>query len=223
MRFSPTFTVIRSGSAQTTAIAGGVDALAVRRKIVALQRAMETYGLTGIDEVTPIGRSLLVDYDPSQWSQASMKAALIALESTVARPEETQPVQHFDWTIVCGSEETNDLELAAAAHGLTPKAFLTRMTRWTYFVQDFSMPGMSPQLFRRDFPRLPAGHQAHENARTVAPGAVTLSSGGLSVQKVETMTRDLVIGHVHSDCIAPELTSFRVGDRIRFHHHPNAL
>jgi allophanate hydrolase subunit 1 len=219
MRFSPTFTVIRSGSTQTTAIAGGADALAVRRKIVALQRAMESYGLTGIDEITPIGRSLLVDYDPARWSQDSMKAALIALESTVARPEENQPAQHFDWTLICGRDEENDLELAAAAHGLTPEAFYARMTRWTYFVQDFSMPGISPQLFRRDFPRLAGGYTPHESPRNVSPGAVTLSREGLSVHKVETQTRDLVLGHVDPVCVAPELTSFRVRDRIRFRRH----
>jgi hypothetical protein len=147
-----------------------------------------------------------------------MKAALIALESTVSRPEEAQPAQHFDWALRCGIEEENDLQLAAAAHSLTPAAFLARMTRRTYFVQDFSMPGMSPQLFRRDFPRLPAGHHPHENPRKVSRGAVTLSSEGFSVQKAETATHDLVIGHVHPDCVSSEFTSFRVGDRIRFRH-----
>ena len=216
MRFSPTFTVIRSGTTQATAIAGGVDALAVRRKIVALQKAMESYGLPGVDEVTSIGRSLLVDYNPSHWNQASMKAALIALESTVARPEETQPVQHFDWPLLCGGEERNDLELAATAHGLTTEAFLTRLTRRTYIVQDFTMPGMAPQLFRRDFPRLQSRHHPHESPRQVPPGAMTLSSEGFSIKTCPTMTRDLIIGHVPPLCVGPETASFRVGDRIRF-------
>lgn len=216
MRFSPTFTVIRSGATQTTAIAGGVDALAVRRKILALQKAMESYGLPGVEEVTSIGRSLLVEYDPSQWSQASMKAALIALESTVARPEDSQPLQHFDWPLLCGGEEENDIQLAATANGLTSEAFLTRLTRRTYIIEDFSMPGVSPLLFRRDFPRLQAGHLPRESPRKVPRGALTLSSEGFSVKTYEMTTRDLVIGHIPPECVAPETASFRVGDRIRF-------
>ncbi|MFF1252347.1 carboxyltransferase domain-containing protein [Pseudarthrobacter sp. NPDC058329] len=216
MRFSPTLTVIRSGETQTTAIAGGVDALAVRRKIVALQEAMESYGLPGVDEVTSIGRSLFVDYDPSHWTQASMKAALIALESTVARPEEAQPLQHFDWPLLCGEEGTNDLELAATAHGLTIGAFLTRLTRRTYIIQDFTMPGIAPQLFRRDFPHLQPGQQLHRNARRLSCGTLTLSSQGFTVATCETLSHDLVIGHVPPECVAPETAAFRVGDRVRF-------
>jgi allophanate hydrolase subunit 1 len=222
MRFSPSFTVIRSGATQSTAIAGGVDALAVRRKILALQRAMESYGLPGVDKVTSIGRSLLVDHDPSQWSHASMKAALVALESTVARPD-SEPLQHFDWSLLSGHEEENDLQLAAAAHGLTTQAFLARLTRRTYFIQDFRMPGMSPTLFRGDFPALPAGHQPHSSPRRAPPGALTLSGEGFSIKTGETVTHDLIIGHVPPNCVAPETASFRVGDRIRFRHSENQV
>jgi allophanate hydrolase subunit 1 len=199
-----------------TAIAGGVDALAVRRKIVALQTAMEPYGLPGIEDVTSIGRSLLIDYNPSRWNQASMKAALIALESTVARPGESQPLQHFDWPLLHEGPEHHDIQLAAAAHGLTAEAFLTRLTRRTYIIEDFSMPGISPQLFRRDFPKLQPGHQPHATPRAVSRGAVTLSSGGLSIKTCDTVTQDLIIGRVPADCVTPDTTSFRIGDRIRF-------
>ena len=218
MRISPAFTVVPSGPTQTTAIAGDVDALAVRRKIVALQKAMESYALPGVGEVTSIGRSLLVDYDPSHWTQGSMKAALIALESTVARPEEAQPLKHFDWPLLSGIAEERDLQLAAAAHGLTAEAFLARITRRTYIVEDFRMPGLSPQLFSRGFPRLQPGIVLHENPRTIPCGAVTLSSEGLSIKTCETLTQDLIIGHLASGSVSPETTAFRIGDRVHLRH-----
>ncbi|MFC9334270.1 carboxyltransferase domain-containing protein [Arthrobacter sp. NPDC057009] len=218
MRISPAFTVIPSGPTQTTAIAGGIDALAIRRKIVALQKAMESYALPGVSEVTSIGRSLLVDYDPSHWTQGTMKAALIALESTVARPEEAQPLKHFDWPLLGGCTEESDLQLAAAAHGLTAEAFLARITRRTYIIKDFRMPGLSPQLFSRGFPRLKPGIAPHENPRTVPCGAVALSSEGLSIKTCETMTEDLVIGHIPPGSVSTETASFRIGDRVHFRH-----
>ncbi|TDL39658.1 carboxyltransferase domain-containing protein [Arthrobacter nitrophenolicus] len=221
MRFSPTFTVIRSGTTQTMAIVGDVDALSVRRKVFALQRAMESYGLTGVDKVSTIGRTLLVDYDPFQWSHASMRSALVALESTISRPGETQPLKHFEWTLYAGEEE-NDLQLAASAHGITPESFLARVTRRTYLVQDFRMPSMSLELFRRNSPRLKAAQLPQEKARLVSCGTVTLSSDGLCVYNAESLTRDLVIGRIKAECVAPDSASFRVGDRIRFRRQSEA-
>jgi hypothetical protein len=192
MRFSPTFTVTRSGASQATAIADGADTLVVRRKIVALKRAVEFYGLTGINDTTPLGRSLLVDYDRYKWSHASIRSALIALESTIARPEDSPPIHHFDWPLLHGSEDENDLELVAATNSLTPKALLARLTRRTYVIEDFSMPTMSPELFPRHFPQMLACHHPHAVPRRVPRGTLTLGNTGFSIKTSETMTQDLV-------------------------------
>lgn len=95
--------------------------------------------------------------------------------------------------------------------GLTSEAFLIRLTRRTHFIQDFKMPGISPMLFCRDLPALPIGHQAHSNTRKVPGGTLTLSSEGLTITTCETLTHDLVIGHVPSTCLAPETASSASG------------
>lgn len=215
MRFSPTFTVINSGQNQASAIISGTDALAVRLKIISLEKAIELYGLPGIGEVTTAGRSLVVDYDPLLWSHASIKAALIALESTVAQPLESPPAQLFEWPLSLEAEDA-DLQLAAAASELTPEAFVARLTRRTHIVQDFATPGISPQLFRRDFRGLSAGYRPREVARLVLPGTLTISSEGFAVTAAGTATYDLVVGTVPARCVDPETASFRIGDRIRF-------
>lgn len=65
MIISPAFVLVPSGATQIAAIAGGVDALAIRRRIVSLQKTIESYALPGIAKVTSVGHSLLVNYDPS--------------------------------------------------------------------------------------------------------------------------------------------------------------
>ncbi|HEY3573548.1 MAG TPA: carboxyltransferase domain-containing protein [Arthrobacter sp.] len=215
MRFSPTFAVINSGQNQASAIISGTDALAVRRKIMSLEKAVQSYGLPGIEELTTAGRSLVLEYDPSLWTHASIKAALIALESTIAQPVESPPAQLFEWPLLLESEET-DLELAAAASELTPEAFIARLTRRTHIIQDFTLPGLSPQLFRRDFRGLSAGYRPREIPRQIPSGSLTLCSEGFAVTAAETATHDLVIGRVPAACLDPETASFRIGDRIRF-------
>lgn len=216
MRISPAFVVIPSGATQTTAIAVGVDTLGIRRRIVSLQKAIESYALPGITKVTSVGRSLMVNYDASQWNHESMRAALVALESTAAFLGETQPSKHFEWPLLRGCEQESDLQLAAVSNGLTTAAFLTRMMRTTYVIDDFRMPGLSPQLSSKNFPHPHTGFISRERRRKASTGAVTLSAEGLSVQTRETMTQDLIIGHVLPDFISLEKTSLRVGDCIRF-------
>lgn len=147
-----------------------------------------------------------------------MKAAIVSLESTAIRPEEAHPAKDFEWVLFNEPNQDGDLQLAAASNGLTTVAFLARLIRTTFVIDDFRMPGLSPQLHNSNFPHFQAGLVARESWNQVPTGAVTLSVDGIGIQTRETLTQDLVIGRISPGSISLEATSFRVGDRVRFRH-----
>lgn len=189
-----------------------IDA-AVGARVGALARAMDAAPPTGLVEVVPTFRSLLVVYDPDATRQEDVVAALPAV------PEDAGAAGTL-WRIpVClEGEAAEDLAEAAAGLGLSEDEVRERFLASRFqvgmygFAPGFAyLSGLDPALAipRRPQPRPP-----------MPPGAVIIAGGMAALNSASLPTGWYVIGATGITLFRPggaPMVPFAVGDRLAFH------
>lgn len=138
----------------------------INRRVLALDAYLTLHPLSGISEMVPTYRSLMVHYDPSVIGYSDLKSSLLA----AAESSGSQTRQGRRWRIpvVYGGQFGADLSAIAARHNMSEAEVVRRHSAGVYrvymlgFMPGFAyLGGLDPALAtpRRDDPRLetPAG------------------------------------------------------------------
>lgn len=161
--------------------------LSINAKVLALDRAITAAAITGVIELVPTYRSLLIHFDPLEISQQSLK---VAVQHCLADPgsERAHATERL-WRVPVGygGEFGMDLFGLAARHGLSEEAVVAAHTAAVYrvymigFAPGFAYLGGLPECLntpRRSEPRMltPAGSVSIGGAQS-AVASVPLPSG----------------------------------------------
>lgn len=185
---------------------------AVGARVGALARALDAAPLSGIVEVVPTFRSLLVLYDPDVTSREAILSAL-----PPARDDTGGGGAHWTVPVCLEGAAAEDLEEAANGLGLSAEEVRARFLGSSFqvgmygFAPGFAyLSGLDPVLAipRRATPRPP-----------MPPGAVIIAGGMAAINSASLPTGWYVVGATALDPFRPHeepMVPFRVGDRITF-------
>jgi 5-oxoprolinase (ATP-hydrolysing) subunit B len=143
------------------------------RRVLALDHAMASEPITGVNETVPTYRSLLVHYDPTQLDFETLGKSLLAL---AARPlPKSEKVRHWRVPVAYGDEHGIDLEDVAKTLGTTPDDIVARHVAGDYRVAMIGFtPGWSYLSGLQESLHMPR----RQNPRLLTP-AGTISVGGV--------------------------------------------
>jgi len=188
----------------------------VNRKVRAMAAVLDADRPTGISEVVPTYRSLLLVYDPLVTGPGRLEATLAKLG---ARLDEIRIPEPRTVTIpVCyGGELGPDLAFVAETHGLTEDEAVRLHTSTPYpiymigFTPGFPFLGGLPEQLHT--PRL-------ETPRTAVPaGSVGIANNQTGIYPVTSPGGLRLIGRTPVRLFDPERAEpflYRAGDRIHF-------
>lgn len=206
-------------SALTLQIGKNVDAGANAR-IIALAAALETLieggALTGVQDIVPTYRSLLVRYDPEQIRGAALGARLLEI---AAAPMAGAGHGRL-WRVPClyGGTVGQDLEELAQMKGLTVEELIAIHAATDYrvymigFAPGFAYLGGQPEILHT--PRLAKPRQM------IARGAIGIGGQQGNINSVAGPSGWRFLGWTPVRSFDPtraEPFLFRAGDHIRFH------
>jgi len=156
------------GDTALTVEFGDVISLEVNRKVIALNEAVGKAGITGVVELVPTYRSLLIRYDPAKTSHEQLVSQIKEIEKALEeKPIEAQ-TRRLVVPVVYGGNCGPDLKFVAEYHGLTEEQVVKLHSGKEYrvymigFVAGFPYLGDVPEEIatpRLETPRLkvPAG------------------------------------------------------------------
>jgi inhibitor of KinA len=188
----------------------------VNRKVHALADALGKNALSGLGELVPTYRSLLLHYDPRRLSCDEV----VAFVSEVLQECEEQPspkARVVEIPVVYGGEFGPDIEFVAEHNGLSIEEVIRLHAGAAYtvymlgFTPGFAYLGGMPEAIAT--PRL-------ETPRTLVPaGSVGIAGAQTGIYPIATPGGWRLIGRTPLELFDPEgdpPTLLRAGDKVRF-------
>jgi KipI family sensor histidine kinase inhibitor len=188
----------------------------VNRKVRALAEALGRSGLSGLGEVVPTYRSLLLHYDPLRLSCDEVAAFVTGvLQECGEYPSLKARVVEIP--VVYGGEFGPDIEFVAEHNGLSVQDVIALHSGAAYtvymlgFTPGFAYLGGMPEAIAT--PRL-------ETPRTVVPaGSVGIAGGQTGIYPIASPGGWRLIGKTPLELFDPQgdpPTLLRAGDEVRF-------
>ncbi|MEE4193771.1 MAG: 5-oxoprolinase subunit PxpB [Anaerolineae bacterium] len=208
--------ILPSGDAAFTVEFGnGID-LKLNRKVYALEYAIQRASFTGVIEMIPSYRSLLVRFNPYQCPQSQMEEQIESLLSSLSVMDEN-PYQVIEIPVHYGGEDGPDLDFVAEHNGLTAQQVVEIHTSCTYPIYMMGFTPGFPYLGGMD-PRIAAPRL--ENPRTLVPaGSVGIAGEQTGIYSINSPGGWRLIGKTEVKLFDPKNESpflLSPGDHIRF-------
>lgn len=189
----------------------------INEKIRSMVLAIEKAGLTGLSELVPTYRSLLVYYDPLQWSYQKLVQRLQELEGELNSLQLPQPKVTL-LPVLYGGEYGPDLPFVCENTGLTPEEVIDIHTSRDYLIYMIGFTPGFPYLGGMDeriaTPRL-------QNPRTKIPaGSVGIAGSQTGVYPIESPGGWQLIGRTPVKLYDPHRATpvlLAAGDYVRFY------
>lgn len=190
--------------------------LEANEQVRALTQGIEAARITGIQEVVPAYRSLLVYYDPLTITFADLCLRIREIESKLRRLELPKP-RLFHLPVCYGREMGPDLHDVAEYNGLSEEEVISLHSGAVYLVYMIGflpgfpyLGGMSPQIAT---PRLP------EPRTKIPAGSVGIAGDQTGVYPIESPGGWRIIGRTPIRLYTPEKDPpvlLALGDRVKF-------
>ncbi len=193
--------------------ATSVDA---HRRVAGLLRLLEAEPVTGVRNLHPAFRSLLVKFDPLRWAHEELEQELLLRveRATEGAAEETRLVE----IPVCyGGEFGPDLEEVARLHSIPAEEVIALHSRETYltFFLGF-VPGFA---YMGDLPEALATPRLATPRKTVPVGSVGIAGRQTGVYPFATPGGWRLLGRTPLKMFQkdrPGMCLLRLGDRVKF-------
>ena len=193
----------------------GIDPV-INLKVRVMALAIKNDMPDGVIEIIPSYRSLLVTYDPSATTLATLKATLMAMEERLAKVE-IHPPRRVEIPVCYGGAYGPDIEYVAKTNHLTEEEVIKIHSDSDYliymvgFTPGFPfLGGLAQELIT---PRL-------ETPRTLVPeGSVGIANAQTGIYPVASPGGWQLIGRTPLKLFAPERKKpllYQAGDLIRF-------
>jgi len=189
---------------------------AVNRKVRSMAVALAENLPTGVIEIIPSYRSILITYDPVVTRPSALEKALVHLEARLHEIE-IPPPNVVEIPVCYSGEFGPDIEHVADTHQLTVEEVIQIHSEPEYliymvgFTPGFPFLGGLPEVLHT--PRL-------ETPRTSVPkGSVGIANGQTGVYPIASPGGWQLIGRTPVNLFAPERTNpilYQAGDSIRF-------
>jgi KipI family sensor histidine kinase inhibitor len=189
----------------------------INDKVRELFVSLDHQGISGVIDLIPSYRSLLVIYDP-------LKITMSELENQIAKtqkgmdPARIPSPKTVEIPVVYGDDHGPDLEWVAAYHKIAPQEVIRLHTRHTYqvymigFTSGFPYLGEVPEALST--PR-------RETPRTHVPkGSVAIAQKQTGIYPVQSPGGWHIIGWTPVTLFDPQAeppSLLKMGDRVRFH------
>lgn len=189
----------------------------VNKRVRELFVSLDQQGITGVIDLIPSYRSVLVIYDPLQISISELEN-LIAKTHKSMDPAQIPGPKTIDIPVVYGDDYGPDLEWVAEYHNIAPQEVIRLHSKHTYqvymigFTSGFPYLGEVPgALFtpRRETPR------TH-----VPKGSVAIAQKQTGIYPVQSPGGWHIIGWTPVTLFDPQAdppSLLEMGDRVRFH------
>jgi KipI family sensor histidine kinase inhibitor len=189
----------------------------INDKVRELFVSLDHLRISGVIDLIPSYRSLLVIYDP-------LKITMSELENQIAKTQKRMDPAHVpspktvEIPVVYGDDDGPDLEWVAAYHKITPQEVIRLHTQHTYqvymigFTSGFPYLGEVPEALstpRRETPRT-----------RVPKGSVAIAQRQTGIYPVQTPGGWHIIGWTPVTLFDPHAeppSLLEMGDRVRFH------
>ncbi len=208
--------ILPAGDAAFTVEFGHQIDLELNRKVYALETAIQQASFTGVVEMIPSYRSLLVRFDPYQCPQSQMETQIENLLNSLTMTGESQH-RVIDIPVHYGGEAGPDLEFVAQHNQLTIDEVIEIHSSRIYPIYMMGFTPGFPYLGGMDTriaaPRL-------ETPRTLVPaGSVGIAGEQTGIYSIDSPGGWRLIGKTEVKLFDPKSeTPFLLspGDRIRF-------
>lgn len=207
--------IVPCGDAAVLVEFGDAIDAGLNEKVITLERAVDRERIPGVVECVPTYRSLLVHLDPLEADHSTLVPALRRLASEVGTGRRSR--RHWQVPVVYGGGHGEDLDVLAAAHGLTPTEVIEMHSRSVYRVHMVGfMPGFTylGGLDRRlATPRRPVPR------RRIPGGSISIGGYQSAIGSIPSPSGWHLIGRTPVICFHPERDPaflFEPGDEIMF-------
>jgi KipI family sensor histidine kinase inhibitor len=189
---------------------------AINKKVRAMAMAMEMEPISGVVEVIPTYRSLLILYDPVVTHPSRIQEALMELEGRLERIE-IPPPRTIEIPVCYGGQYGPDLDFVAQSHGLSTDEVIRIHSEPTYQVY---MIGFTPGFpFLGGLPKI-LFTPRRETPRTRVPaGSVGIANDQTGIYPIESPGGWQLIGRTPVRLFDPDREDpflLRAGDMLRF-------
>lgn len=208
--------ILPVGDAAFTVEFGNKIDIKLNRKVYALEHAIHQANLTGIIEMVPSYRSLLVRFDPYQSPMSVVQDQITNLLSSVTLGNESLH-REIEIPVRYGGENGPDLKFVAEHNDLTPQEVIEIHTSRTYPVYMMGFTPGFPYLGGMDT-RIATPRQATPR-KLVPAGSVGIAGEQTGIYSINSPGGWQLIGKTDLKLYDPESeTPFLLspGDRIRF-------
>lgn len=188
----------------------------INRRVQDLMNRLEQAAMSGVVELSPSYRSVLVLYDPLQTDPGALTAAISRLAAVGPDRFRPTPVEHLI-PVVYGGEHGPDLEWVAAHHRVTTDEIVARHTGSAYRVYLIGFTPGFPYLGE-----LPANLDTPRRStpRTRVPkGSVGLAQRQTGIYPADSPGGWQIIGWTPLELFDPRReppSLLNMGDRVRF-------
>jgi len=189
---------------------------AVNQKVRSMAIVLQNYMPSGVIEIIPTYRSILIYYDPLITNLSMLKETLTDLESGLSEIK-IPPPKVVEIPVCYGGDYGPDMEHVAQSHNLTLQEVINLHSEPEYLIYMVCFsPGFPflvglPELLHT--PRL-------KTPRTLVPkGSVGIANGQTGVYPIASPGGWQLIGKTPISLFSPERSTpilYQAGDRIRF-------
>jgi len=205
------------GDTALTVEFGDIISLEVNRKVIALNEAVEKAGITGIVELVPTYRSLLIRYNPAETSYEQLVSQLKEIEKTLEeKPIEAQ-TRRLTVPVVYGGNYGPDLKFVAEYHGLTEEQVVKLHSGKDYRVYMIGFVAGFPYL--GDVPEEIATPRLETPRLKVPVGSVGIAEKQTGIYPCEAPGGWRIIGRTPIKLFDPQWhppALLKPGDTVRF-------
>jgi inhibitor of KinA len=207
---------IMGDSALLVELGDGIAA-EINDRVSALWNELESRRISGILEMVPAYRSLMIVYDPLSIALPALKNKIMAVWATMD-PERSAEAEIVEVPVVYGGEYGPDLEWVSAYHKVSADSIITLHTDTIYrvymigFTPGYPYMGELPEALatpRRDTPR------TH-----VPKGAVGIAQRQTGIYPTESPGGWQIIGRTPMTLFDPAdrpPALLKMGDRVKFY------